>query len=152
VKVWVSIENWGGELREVSEAIDVEVQEIQIYVAKNTDQVLSLYRTLNCDMKFASRELVCNPFELACRISRRTERGVVLSCSVKVMVGEVNAILSLDEIALVQSIMTRITLTDLPPSKLLAKDAYCIFGAISSDKEDQVDLYDVNIQVTVNPQ
>jgi hypothetical protein len=80
-------------------------------------------------MLYMSTRCLMKPFSIDFHIKRNLERGIVLSAVLAFNMSNMALTLSLDNIALAQSIVARRTLTGLEPPRVIDNTRYCIFGA-----------------------
>jgi hypothetical protein len=143
-EIGLEVEKWGGTLNEVNESINVCLKQTELYVVGNVTNWLDSFRSYATPPPM---QLVCNHFPLDVQVRRRLERHIVLTATIVAVIGDVDMILSLEEIALAQSVVSRGSITDLPPSERSREGKYCIFGASVGATGTPVDLYDIAVTI-----
>ena len=139
VDVHCGVDCWNGQLKETQEFLHASIQGVQLFIINDTDEWIR--STPEQKDRPALRQKISNPFSIDFHVTRRLEKGVVLAANISFNMSDVDAVLSIDNIALAQSIMSRRTLTGLTPPKIIENVRYCIFGARSGVAGTQVDIY-----------
>ena len=139
VDVHCGVDFWNGHLKETQEFLHASIQGIQLFVISDTQEWIK--STPELKDKPILRQKISNPFSVDFHVTRRLEKGVVLAANISFNMSDIDAVLSIDNIALAQSIISRKTLTGLAPPKITENIRYCIFGARGGVAGTQVDIY-----------
>ena len=138
------IDTWGSVLSEKQEAAHLTAQAIEVYALPDAGAYLLRRREEGAEAaRWALLEprCVCEKFSADFHATRRLEQGIVLAANIALRMSDITAELSLENMHILDSILSRRVLTGLAPSKQIHNVTYCIFGARDGKAGTQVDIY-----------
>ena len=132
---------------EAQEAMHITAQCIELFTLNNVNEWIM---SSNANTKL--KEYILKPSSVDIHFTRRLMNEVVLHANVSLNTSNMDLLVTIDTVALLQSIISSRTLTGVtPPTSAGMK--YCVFGRRTRNKGTQVDIYSLAInvgQVTVN--
>lgn len=115
IDVQFHLDAWGS-LEETQEALHITIQAIEVFVLPNTRQWIQS----NAQQKLLGflRQRIFKPFSVDFHLTRRLEKGIVLAANMSFNMSDADIEISIVNLALAQSILSRRTLTGLSPPQV----------------------------------
>ena len=140
-----SLEQWKGQLLESQEALHLTAQAVEVHSVAHAS--LWLRATPQERTTAQLQQRIVSPASIDFHFTRNLERLVVLSANVSMNMSHLDIDVSLENLALLQSVLFRMTLSSLKPARIVDTTRYCLLGAQRSDGGTQVDIYSLALHM-----